>query len=112
MPTRLEQLESFLARTPNDPFILFAIAKEYEKLANSEVGERSQTALAYYTQIVETSPDYVGVYYHLGKYWERAAEPDKALAVYKKGLAVAKAQADQHAYNELAAAHLNIDDLE
>lgn len=106
MPTRLEQLESFLARTPNDPFILFAIAKEYEKLANP-----TQT-LAYYTQIVEKSPDYVGVYYHLGKYWERAAEPDKALAVYKKGLAVAKAQSDQHAYNELAAAHLNIDDLE
>ena len=28
--TRLEQLQQFLQNSPNDSFILFAIAKEYE----------------------------------------------------------------------------------
>jgi len=101
---RLETLQNMLQQSPNDPFLLFAIAKEYEKIADE------QQALAYYQQLMQSNPDYVGVYYHLGKLYERAQNYPVAFATYKKGMQVAQAAKDQHAYNELAAAKLNLGD--
>jgi len=95
---RLEQLLNFLAGNPGDSFITFALAKEYEKLGESD------QALARYLDIETQDPDYVGLYYHLGKLYETKGEPDKALLTYDKGMAVAKKAGDQHAFNELAGA--------
>ena len=102
--SRLNQLFSFLEAQPNEPFILFAIAKEYEG------SQDNAKALEYYTRLHETTPQYVGLYYHLGKLYERLNDPDKALEIYKKGMAVAKAEKDMHAYNELAGAKMNVSD--
>ena len=102
--SRLATLKNMLLQSPNDAFLLFAIAKEYEK-QNLE-----QAALAHYQQLTKANPDYVGVYYHLGKWYERAQNLAAAFATYQKGMTIAKVQNDQHAYNELAAAKLNLGD--
>lgn len=103
---RLEQLLSFLKNSPGDAFITFAVAKEYEGLGDEE------NALKYYLQLVENEADYVGTYYHLGKLYEKLEDAEKALSTYKQGMDIAKSQGDQHAFNELAGAKLNLGDEE
>jgi tetratricopeptide (TPR) repeat protein len=101
---RLQQLLQFHSENPNDAFLLFALAKEYEKLGNPE------SALEFYQKIVAQSPDYVGVYYHLGKLLEKTNNPDQALETYKAGMDIAQKIGDRHALSELAEAQLELDD--
>ena len=75
--TRLNQLLAFHEANPKDSFILFALAKEHEKLGDDE------KALHYYEQLVRQEPGYVGVYYHLGKLHEKLSDPATAFAIYK-----------------------------
>lgn len=103
---RLEQLLTFLKATPNEPFIWFAIAKEYEgsnDLAN---------ALEYYKKLTVEAPNYVGTYYHLGKLYEQLQEDKEAFVTYKKGMEIAKQEGDQHALAELAGAKIELGDDE
>jgi len=103
---RLQQLFSFLENSPQDSFIRFAIAKEYEG-----IGQQNK-ALEYYLKLTTDDPDYVGTYYHLGKLYEQLEEFEKAFATYKRGIDVAKKIGDQHALSELAGAKLNLGDEE
>ncbi len=103
MMNRLEQLQTLLQENPGDAFLLFAIAKEYEKIA-----DRPQ-ALVYYQRVVRTDPDYVGVYYHLAKLYEKIEQPEKALEIYATGMDIARRTGDQHALAELSAAKLNLE---
>ena len=66
--------------------------------------------LAQYLLLMETTPNYVGLYYHLGKLYERQEKWDLALDIYRKGMEVARQAGDQHALSELAGAKLNLDD--
>lgn len=104
--SRLERLQQFLAEQPNDAFILFAIAKEHEK-ANNDV-----SALDFYQKIEQTTPQYVGLYYHLGKLFERQNDREQALATYRKGIEVARAERDFHALSELQGAKMNLGDYD
>lgn len=101
---RLEQLQSFLAQSPNEPFILFALAKEYEKL------QELQQALEHYQRLAQAHPDYVGTYYHLGKLQEQLHTPAEAWATYSKGMKVARTAGDNHSLSELAGARLELGD--
>lgn len=101
---RLQQLLDFLSASPDDAFLLFAVAKEHEKLGNTA------TALEFFQKIVTTSPDYVGTYYHLGKLLEKNGEPEQALMAYKSGMEVAKKIGDRHALSELAGAKMELSD--
>ena len=104
MPSeRLKQLFSFLEASPEDSFLLFAIAKEYEKS-----GERQQ-AKDYYLRILQNDPAYVGTYYHLGKLYEAEENLPEALSTYTEGIKVAKEQGDRLSLNELAAAKLDLE---
>lgn len=101
---RLQQLLTFLEKTPKEPFLLFAVAKEYEKL------QQRQDALQYYQQLVTDSPDYVGTYYHLGKLQEQLDQPAAAWKTYTQGIRVAQQAGDQHSLSELAGARLELGD--
>ncbi|MEM8527167.1 MAG: tetratricopeptide repeat protein [Bacteroidota bacterium] len=101
---RLKQLQDFLVDSPNDPFLLFAMAKEYEKL------EATDEALSYYLKLTREHPDYVGTYYHLGRLQVTFGKYEAALNTYEKGMEVAKAAGDRHAYSELVGAKLEIED--
>jgi tetratricopeptide (TPR) repeat protein len=101
--TRLDKLFSFLEAQPDDAFLLFAIAKEYES-AGDDVN-----ALDFYQKLQQTTPQYVGLYYHLGKLFERKSEPQNALSTYKIGIEVAQKERDFHALSELKGAKMNLD---
>lgn len=103
---RLDLLKTYLAESPNDSFLIFAIAKEYEK--RKELNE----ALQQYRLLEEKDPNYVGTYYHLGKLLEAKEDFVAAFNTYKQGMKIAKAQGDQHALSELAGAKLNLGDDE
>lgn len=103
---RLTQLRSFYQDDPNDPFILFALAKEYEGLGKTD------TALQHYLELREKQATYVGLYYHLGKLYEGRKEEQLAWDTYTQGMKIARQAGDQHALSELAGARLNLGDEE
>jgi tetratricopeptide (TPR) repeat protein len=92
---RLTQLLEFLQENPNDPFLKYCIALEYDKL-----NEPEQT-LRYFTNLVENHPSYIATYYHLGKFYEKQGLEDQAANTYEKGLQQAQQAKDMHAYSEL-----------
>lgn len=100
---RLLQLQNLLAESPNDSFLTYAIAKEYEGMGND------QQALAYYQQLLDADPGYVGAYYHLGKLYERIEAVQQALTTYAQGIACAREQGDMHALAELQGAKVNLE---
>ncbi len=102
--TRLEQLMKYLGDAPNDSFLLFAVAKEYEGLDDNKM------AFDYYHTLLTEHQNYVGTYYHLGKLYEKIENEPAAIETYKKGMLIAQQQGDKHAYGELATAKMSIDD--
>lgn len=103
MTNRLEYLTQLLENSPNDPFLLFATAKEHEK------SEDLSAALHWYEVLRNTRPDYVGLYYHLGKLFERLEDYPSALIAYEQGIDVARAARDNHALAELNGALAEIE---
>ncbi len=95
---RLQRLLEMLEEQPRDAFLLYALAKEYEK-----TGEQ-QKALQAFLTLRSLHPDYVGFYYHLGKLYERLGQVDKARETYAEGMERCQAVGDQHAYSELLTA--------
>lgn len=104
--SRLNQLMAFYEANPKDSFVLFALAKEHEAIGDDE------KALHYYLQIRKYDPGYVGVYYHLGKLYEKIGSFNLAFSTYQTGMEVARQANDQHALSELAEARLALGDEE
>ncbi|SER79656.1 tetratricopeptide repeat protein [Pedobacter rhizosphaerae] len=96
--TRISKLLEFLESEPNDPFILYALATEYNNANDKE------NAYSFYLQLTDKHPDYVGTYYHLGKLYEKDGDKEKAIAIYQKGMEVARSKRDMHAFSELQGA--------
>lgn len=99
MTDRINKLNEFLKATPGDSFLQHALALEYIKLDNDNEAKKL------FEVILEKEPGYVGSYYHFAKLLERIGDTDSAIKVYEKGMEEAKKAGDQHAYNELQAAH-------
>lgn len=95
-------LRNLLADQPTDPFLNHALALEEIKVGKDE------SARELFEQLLERNPDYVGSYYHLGKLHERLGDESKAIAVYEKGMEVAKKLSDNHALSELRGAFDNL----
>jgi len=106
MTNRLQYLTNLLESSPNDSFVCFALAKEYEGL-----GDDAQ-ALSFYLRLQEADPGYVGTYYHLGKLYERQQDLQNAVLTYKQGIEISRKAGDRHAMSELQAALLNLEDPE
>jgi Tfp pilus assembly protein PilF len=101
--SRMDQLNALLLEDPKDCFILFAIAKEYEKNGEDE------KAISQYLDVLKIDEDYIGVYYHLANLYVELSEVDKAMETYDNGIAKAKKQADFHAMSELLNAKKNVE---
>jgi len=97
--TRLTKLLEFLESDPNDPFVLYALATEYN------TSDDTQKAFDYYFKLVSEHPGYVGTYYHLGKLLEKNNDTEQALSIYQKGMAAARTKRDMHAFSELQGAY-------
>jgi tetratricopeptide (TPR) repeat protein len=97
--TRIDKLLKFLESDPNDAFVLYALATEYNSSNDIE------KAFDYYHKLVSEHPDYVGTYYHLGKLYEKTEKKEQALTIYQKGMAAARNKRDMHAFSELQGAY-------
>ncbi|ACU04263.1 MULTISPECIES: heme biosynthesis protein HemY [Pedobacter] len=97
--TRIAKLLEFLQSDPNDPFVLYALATEYNTSNDTE------KALEYYLRLTTDHPDYVGTYYHLGKLYEQLQQTEKAIEIYQKGMLAARNKRDMHAFSELQGAY-------
>lgn len=101
--SRLAVLQSMLEEDPADSFLLFAMAKEYEKQDNLP------QAIEYYEKVVQNDSNYTGVYYHLGAAQAEMGDRDKAIGTYKEGIEICKAVGDQHALSELKSVLMNLE---
>lgn len=99
MSDRIARLKEFLKDSPNDSFLNHALALEYVKI------EDDRAAKDVFEQNLAKHPDYVATYYHLAKLLERLNETKQALAIYERGMAIAKAANDMHSYSELQSAY-------
>ena len=100
--SRKDQVLSLLEDNPSDGFLLFALAKEYEK-EGAEADAREV-----YERIVREHPDNPGTYYHLGKLLERVNEPAAADRTYAAGIAKTKSLGERHAMRELMGARMEL----
>ncbi|RTL60642.1 MAG: hypothetical protein EKK37_00350 [Sphingobacteriales bacterium] len=99
MSERIEKLKEFLLASPGDNFVQHALALEYIKLGDDAA------ARTLFENVLSSSPDYIGSYYHLAKLLERIGETQLAIDWYEKGMTAAKKAGDNHAYNELQGAY-------
>lgn len=102
--SRIDQLKAFLVESPHDSFLQHALALEYIKLGDDPAARQL------FESVLLREPGYVGSYYHLGKLLERAGNLPQAMDIYRKGMEVAGAANDRHAYNELQGALEEIED--
>src|SRR5690349_6457939 len=99
MSNRIAQLQSFLSASPDDAFLHHALALEFVKGGDEDAAEK------HFRHNLDKSPQYVATYYHLGKLLERGNHSDDAMAMYERGMVIAKAAGDGHTYNELQSAY-------
>ena len=94
MPS-IEQLQKLLALDPNDAFVLYGLAIEHAKRAETE------KAVAFFDRCLAADPHYCYAYYHKARTLESAGRKDEALATLRAGLDAAKAAQDAHALSEI-----------
>lgn len=102
MPDRIANLLAFLEESPDDPFLLFALAQEYT--GNGDL----RHAKEHYVKLLHNHPNYVATYYHLGKLHESEGRAEEAAEVYRQGIVIAREQGDVHAMQELMGALQNV----
>lgn len=101
---RIDKLKEYLKKSGKDSFLQHALALEYIKVGDEEEARKL------FNEILKREPTYLGSYYHLGKLLERIGDPEKAMRVYKRGMEVAEAANDSHAYSELQGAFEDAED--
>lgn len=101
---RIPLLLQMLEKQPGDPFLLYAVAFEYES-----AGQEGQ-ALEYYRNILEQHPSYLPVYYQYGLMLSRLGRHEDALEILEKGIQLAMAQKEQKTLRELREALQQVED--
>jgi len=96
--TRLSQLLQWLAESPNDPFLLYALATEYLPIDTSQ-------SLFYYEKLLSEHPSYTATYYHLAALYVALEQMENARTTYQKGIEVCEKQAERHNLMELRRAY-------
>jgi Tfp pilus assembly protein PilF len=96
--TRLTQLLQYFKDDPNDPFNIYALALEYLKTDVTKAKE-------FFDRLLLSHEDYVPAYYHAAKLYQSLDEKEKAIAVYEKGISIAKKHKEHKALRELQSAY-------
>lgn len=95
---RLEQVKQMLEESPDDPFLIYAMAMEHLETAPDQ-------ALPYLEQLYREHPDYVGTYYQLARLYVAYERLEEAQKVYQQGLKVLKKSAESKLTRELEMAY-------
>lgn len=101
---RLNQIKEMLKAEPEDEFLNYALAIEFEKS-----GEINQ-AIKQLQGMIEKNENYLAAYYKLGKLFEEVSKNEDAKVIYAKGQEIAKQQNNKKAFGELAEALWMLED--
>ncbi len=93
--SKIKQLARQIKNNPGDSFSKFALALEFRK-----EGELKKARILF-EDILSSDPNYVGVYYHLGKLYEVLDRLNDAQNLYQKGITIANKQDKQRTEKEL-----------
>lgn len=104
--SRLQQLYEMLKAEPNDAFLNYALAVEFEK------GGKIDDAIAHLQKMIKSHPDYLAIYYKLGKLFEDQQKFNEAKASYLLGRELAVKQNNKKTLNEIEEALWLIEDEE
>ena len=102
MTERLAYLQKLSDEDPEDSFLVYAIAKEWEKLNLVKASE-------IFEQLKIKDANYTGLYYQLGKIYEQMGLFVNASKIYQEGILIAKSQSDFHTVAELTSAKTNLE---
>ena len=92
---RIAKLTEMLQTSPSDSFLKHALGLEYNKLGYLD------EAIDWFSNVIDTEPEYLGTYYHLAKSYEKKGQLNEAISIYNRGIEIATKLRDQHAKNEL-----------
>ncbi|MEQ9186601.1 MAG: tetratricopeptide repeat protein [Cryomorphaceae bacterium] len=95
---RLKLIKEMLETNPDDSFLKYAAALEYEK-----DGDRKQ-AIVTIRDLLANDANYLGAYYKLGKLLEEVGKEKEAIKIYRQGLEVSKKISDLKTEGELTEA--------
>lgn len=85
---KIKQLAGYIKQNPDDSFSKFALALEFIKL------DKLDKARVLFESVRNNDPEYIGVYYHLGKTYELLGMDKRAAVTYREGIEVASANKD------------------
>lgn len=97
---RLKSLLQLLEQEPTDPFIIYAIALEYQKF-------EPERAIHYYELLMNKHENYLPTYYQAATLYSELGENEKARITYEKGIRIAASQQNMHTQLELQSAYQN-----
>ncbi len=101
---RFQQITEMLKNEPNDSFLNYALALEYAKINDVK------KAIELIEELLIRDENYLGAYYQLGKYYEQTEQQQNAIAIYQKGVLIAKQQNNRKAVGELNEALMQLED--
>lgn len=100
--SKIKQLARQIKNNPGDSFSKFALALEFRKQG------KFKNARILFEDILKHDPDYVGVYYHLGKLYEMHDRLQDARKMYEDGIPKAEQQQKKRTKSELQEALQNV----
>ena len=101
--TRLDQILKMLETHPNDPFLLYASALEYEKR------EQSARAVEILEKLMLSQAEYLPSYFKAGQLHELLGNAERAIEIYLQGKKLARLQKDFKTEGELSEALMLLD---
>jgi len=100
--SKISQLAKNVQQDPSDTFSKFALALE---LLKEDQVEKAQLL---FEAILKQDPDYLGVYYHLGKLYQRREMYSLAEDMFTKGIQIATKKNESRTKSELSEALIQL----
>lgn len=101
--SKISQLAKNIQQDPSDTFSKFALALELLK------DDQVEKAQLLFEAIIKQDPDYLGVYYHLGKLYQRREMYSLAEEMFSKGIIVAENKNESRTKSELSEALIQLE---
>lgn len=99
---KISRLAKNIQQDPSDTFSKFALALELLK------DDRVEKAQLLFEAILKQDPDYLGVYYHLGKLYQHREMYSLAKEMFSKGIEVAEKKNESRTKSELSEALIQL----
>ncbi|WP_373514101.1 tetratricopeptide repeat protein [Persicitalea sp.] len=99
----IEKLLTFYREDPNDPFNLYALTLEYQKIDITE-------AEKLYKKLLHDHPEYLPTYYQAAQFFIGIQDNDRAIEAFREGIDLAIRQKNNKTQTELTRARQAFED--